>query len=188
MSESRPSQRGARSSDSTVARVDVSKMPRVLQRITARALHYPGRMALAIGCSLGAAVASLTLPRLFGQGVDQAGALLKAGAAHAGEAQGALVATALLVITATVIRGVLTMMTGYQAEYVSQRVGYDLSLEYFQQLQRLSFVSSPTPTWSTGSKSRRKSYSTFGSRWPPASSTTTVVCGPCVARSRASTP
>ncbi|MBA4013636.1 MAG: multidrug ABC transporter [Phenylobacterium sp.] len=96
-------------------------------------------MALAIGCSLGAAVASLTLPRLFGQGVDQAGALLKAGAAHAGEAQGALVATALLVIAATVIRGVLTMMTGYQSEYVSQRVGYDLRLEYFQQLQRLSF-------------------------------------------------
>lgn len=37
------------------------------------------------------------------------------------------------------IRGVLTMMTGYQAEYVSQRVGYDLRLQYFQQLQRLSF-------------------------------------------------
>lgn len=139
MSESRPSQRGARSSDSAAARVDVSKMPRVLQRITARALHYPGRMALAIGCSLGAAAASLTLPRLFGQGVDQAGALLKAGAAHVGEAQGALWGTALLVIAATVIRGVLTMMTGYQAEYVSQRVGYDLRLEYFQQLQRLSF-------------------------------------------------
>ena len=139
MSESRPSQRGARSFDSTAARVDVSKMPRVLQRITARALRYPGRMALAIGCSLGAAAASLTLPRLFGQGVDQAGALLKAGAAHAGEAQGALWGTALLVIAATVIRGVLTMMTGYQAEYVSQRVGYDLRLQYFQQLQRLSF-------------------------------------------------
>ncbi|MBP7701583.1 MAG: ABC transporter ATP-binding protein [Phenylobacterium sp.] len=139
MSESRPSPRGARSSDSTAARVDVSKMPRVLQRITARALNYPGRMALAIGCSLGAAAASLTLPRLFGQGVDQAGALLKAGAAHAGEAQGALWTTALLVIAATVIRGVLTMMTGYQGEYVSQRVGYDLRLQYFQQLQRLSF-------------------------------------------------
>ncbi|MCX7586186.1 ABC transporter ATP-binding protein [Phenylobacterium sp. 58.2.17] len=139
MSEPRPSPRGARSFDSTAARVDVSKMPRVLQRITARALRYPGRMALAIGCSLGAAVASLTLPRLFGQGVDQAGALLNAGAAHAGEAQGALWGTALLVIAATVIRGVLTMMTGYQAEYVSQRVGYDLRLQYFQQLQRLSF-------------------------------------------------
>ncbi|MGH6998679.1 MAG: ABC transporter ATP-binding protein [Phenylobacterium sp.] len=119
--------------------MDVSKMPRVLQRITARALNYPGRMALAIGCSLGAAIASLTLPRLFGQGVDQAEALLKASAAQASEAQGALMTTALLVIAATMIRGVLTMMTGYQAEYVSQRVGYDLRLQFFQQLQRLSF-------------------------------------------------
>jgi ATP-binding cassette subfamily B multidrug efflux pump len=139
MSESHPSQRGARSSDSTAARVDVSKMPRVLQRITALSLRYPGRMAIAVACSLGAAVASLTLPKLFGQGVDQAGALLTSGAAHAAEAQAALWTTALLVIAATVIRGVLTMMTGYQSEYVSQRVGYDLRLKYFQQLQRLSF-------------------------------------------------
>ncbi|WP_200937208.1 MULTISPECIES: ABC transporter ATP-binding protein [unclassified Phenylobacterium] len=111
----------------------------MLQRITALSLRYPGRMAIAVACSLGAAVASLTLPKLFGQGVDQAGALLTTGAAHAAEAQAALWTTALLVIAATVIRGVLTMMTGYQSEYVSQRVGYDLRLKYFQQLQRLSF-------------------------------------------------
>ncbi|KQW71151.1 multidrug ABC transporter [Phenylobacterium sp. Root77] len=110
-----------------------------MQRITALSLRYPGRMAIAVACSLGAAVASLTLPKLFGQGVDQAGALLTTGAAHAAEAQAALWTTALLVIAATVIRGVLTMMTGYQSEYVSQRVGYDLRLKYFQQLQRLSF-------------------------------------------------
>lgn len=139
MSEQHPSQRGARTPDSTAPRVDVSEMPRVLQRITALSLRYPGRMALAIACSLGAAVASLTLPRLLGSAVDHAQALLKDGTAHAAEAQAALWTTALLVIAATVIRGVLTMMTGYQSEYVSQRVGYDLRLRYFQQLQRLSF-------------------------------------------------
>lgn len=139
MSEQHPSQRGARTPDSTAPRVDVSEMPRVLQRITALSLRYPGRMALAVACSLGAAVASLTLPRLFGAAVDHAQALLRDGSAHAAEAQAALWTTALLVIAATVIRGVLTMMTGYQSEYVSQRVGYDLRLRYFQQLQRLSF-------------------------------------------------
>lgn len=139
MSEQPPSQRGARTPDSTAPRVDVSEMPRVLQRITALSLRYPGRMALAIACSLGAAVASLTLPRLLGSAVDHAQALLKDGSAHAAEAQAALWTTALLVIAATVIRGVLTMMTGYQSEYVSQRVGYDLRLRYFQQLQQLSF-------------------------------------------------
>ncbi len=127
MSESHPSPRGARPSDSASIKVDVSEMPRVLQRITALSLRYPGRMAIAIGCSLGAAVASLTLPRLFGSAVDQAQVLLKAGAAHAGEAQSALWMTALLVIAATVVRGVLTMMSGYMGEYVSQRVGYDLA-------------------------------------------------------------
>lgn len=139
MSEQHPSQRGARTPDSSAPRVDVSEMPRVLQRITALSLRYPGRMALAIACSLGAAVASLTLPRLFGSGVDHAQALLKGGVAHAAEAQGALWTTALLVIVASSVRGVLTMITGYQSEYVSQRVGYDLRLQYFQQLQRLSF-------------------------------------------------
>ncbi|MDP3855119.1 ABC transporter ATP-binding protein [Phenylobacterium sp.] len=114
-------------------------MPRVLQRITLLALKYPGRVSLAIVCSLGSAVASLTLPRLFGNAVDQAQVLLTAGAAHAGDAQAALWGTALLVIAATVVRGLMTMAAGYHGEYVSQQVGYDLRLRFFQQLQRLSF-------------------------------------------------
>jgi ATP-binding cassette subfamily B protein len=119
--------------------VDVSEMPRVLTRITALALQYPGRLALAIGCSLGAAVASLTLPKLFGQAVDQAQQLLQGGVGQADEARAALWLTALLVIIATLVRGLLTMAGGFQGEYVSQRVGYDLRLKFFQQLQRLSF-------------------------------------------------
>ncbi|WP_332766052.1 ABC transporter ATP-binding protein [Phenylobacterium sp.] len=114
-------------------------MPRVLQRITALALKYPGRVSLAIICSLGSAVASLALPRLFGNAVDQAQVLLTAGAGHAGEAQAALWGTALLVIAATIVRGLMTMAAGYHGEYVSQQVGYDLRLRFFQQLQRLSF-------------------------------------------------
>ncbi|MDP3747755.1 MAG: ABC transporter ATP-binding protein [Phenylobacterium sp.] len=114
-------------------------MPRVLQRITALALKYPGRVSLAIICSLGSAVASLALPRLFGNAVDQAQVLLTAGAGHAAEAQAALWGTALLVIAATIVRGLMTMAAGYHGEYVSQQVGYDLRLRFFQQLQRLSF-------------------------------------------------
>ena len=47
--------------------VDVKAMPRVLRRIIALALRHPKLVALAIGCSLFAALASLALPRLFGQ-------------------------------------------------------------------------------------------------------------------------
>lgn len=137
MSDSRPIRRGEGTGD--FGSVDVSEMPRVLRRITALALHYPARLSLAVACALGGAVASLTLPRLFGHAVDQAQKLLQGGAAQAEAARGALWTTALLVIAATLIRGVLTMAAGFQGEYVSQRVGYDLRLKFFQQLQRLSF-------------------------------------------------
>ena len=119
--------------------VDVKAMPGVLKRIIRLALRYPGRVALAIGCSLGSAIASLTLPKLFGHAVDQATRLLTQGAGLADEARDALLVTAGLVILASSIRGLLTGFGGYIAEVVSQKVGYDLRIAFFQQLQRLSF-------------------------------------------------
>jgi ATP-binding cassette subfamily B protein len=137
MSDSPPTGRGAALSD--VQTVDVSAMPRVLARIARLALRYPFRVALTILTSLCGAVASLTLPRLFGRAVDQAHRLLAGGPAHAIEARHALWVSALLVIAATMARGFLTAAAGYQGECVSQRVGYDLRLQLFQQIQRLSF-------------------------------------------------
>jgi ATP-binding cassette subfamily B multidrug efflux pump len=143
MGDSHPSGRGAASSDSAEfsaeARVDAKAMPRVLQRIVTLALNYPGLVALAIGCSLGSALASLALPRLFGRAVDQAHHLLIGAAAHAELARHALWLSAGLIIVATIVRGVMTMLSGYLGELVSQKVGYDLRLQFFQQLQRLSF-------------------------------------------------
>jgi ATP-binding cassette subfamily B protein len=128
-------------------------MPRVLRRIVFQAMaEEPGRVAVAIACSLGAAVAALTLPKLFGHAVDQAQILLvgvqKATAAHApaaeiarmgSDAQHALWISAILVIVASSVRGLLTGYGGYEGEYVSQKVAYSLRLQFFQQLQRLSF-------------------------------------------------
>ncbi|HEY9217724.1 MAG TPA: ABC transporter ATP-binding protein [Phenylobacterium sp.] len=141
MSDSTPSGRGGAAADSapSFGQVDVKAMPGVLKRIIALAMHYPGRVALAVGCSLGAAVASLTLPKLFGHAVDQSTKLLAAGATHADEARNALLITAGLVILASTVRGFLTGFAGFIAETVSQRVGYDMRLAFFQQLQRLSF-------------------------------------------------
>ena len=136
MSVSRPPLRGA-AEDS--ASIDMSAAPRVLRRIIGLALRYRGLTALAIGCSVGAALFSLTLPKLFGHAVDQAHQLLTGGAADADAAQGALLTTALLVIGAASLRGLLTGYGGYVAEQVSQKVAYDLRLAFFQQLQRLSF-------------------------------------------------
>ena len=124
---------------STESKVDAKAMPRVLQRIVGRALRYPGLLAFAILCTLGSSLASLALPRLFGRAVDQAHHLLLNAGAAPDAARKALWISAGLIIAATMIRGLLTMLSGYFGEYVSQKVGYDLRLEFFQQLQKLPF-------------------------------------------------
>jgi ATP-binding cassette subfamily B protein len=117
--------------------VDVSAMPRVLRRIVADALaRAPGRVAVAMGASLCAAVASLSLPGLLGQAVNTARTL---GGAVGGEARHALLVTAGLVVLATAARGLFTGLANYQAEWVSQKVAYRYRLDFFAQLQRLSF-------------------------------------------------
>ena len=137
MSDSPPGRRGAALSD--VQTVDVSAMPAVLARIAGLALRYPGRVALTVVTSVLAAAASVAIPRLFGRSVDEAQHLLAGGAAQAQAARHALLVSAVLVIAATLLRGLLTAAAGYLGEYLSQRVAYDLRLAYFQQLQRLSF-------------------------------------------------
>ena len=143
MSDSHPSGGGAAAAGpaefSDKAKVDVSAMPRVLQRIVILAFRYPGLMALAMLTSLGSAVASLALPKLLGGAVDQAHHLLVGSHVDADLARHALLLSGGLVIAATVVRGLMTMLSGYLGEYVSQKVGYDLRLQFFQQLQRLSF-------------------------------------------------
>jgi len=114
--------------------VDVSAMPRVLRRIVADALaRAPGRVALAVSASLCAAVASLSLPRLLGRAVNAAQRLA---ADHRAEA---LLPIALLVVFATAARGLFTGLANYEAEWVSQKVAYQYRLDFFAQLQRLSF-------------------------------------------------
>ncbi|MDB5434029.1 MAG: ABC-type multidrug transport system, ATPase and permease component [Phenylobacterium sp.] len=137
MSDSPPTGRGAASSDAPT--VDVAAMPSVLARIARLSFRYPGRLTLTVFLTIGAAAASLTLPRLFGRSVDQATHLLSGGGALADAARHALLISAGLVILATVMRGFLTMAAGYQGEYLSQQVALDLRLQFFQQLQRLSF-------------------------------------------------
>ncbi|HEX3918540.1 MAG TPA: ABC transporter ATP-binding protein [Caulobacteraceae bacterium] len=131
--------------------VDVKAMPHILRRIVLLALRTdPWQVALAMLCSLCAAVAGLVVPRLFGQAVNQVTALHSV-AQHAARlaatqqslvksnALHALVISAALVMAASLVQGLLTGFGGYQGESVSQKVAYRLRLLYFQHLQRLSF-------------------------------------------------
>ncbi len=130
---------GVNFTNSDYGKVDLTQAPGILQRIVRLGLKYPGRITIAVTCSLCAAVASLTLPQLFGQAVNQVYALLQAGVAQQGAARQALIYTALLVIGISSARGFLMMGAGYQGEWVSQRVAYDLRNTFFRKLQRLSF-------------------------------------------------
>ncbi|WP_084197134.1 ABC transporter ATP-binding protein [Solimonas soli] len=120
-------------------RIDLRAMPRVLGRLLRLSLRYRWLCALAVASTFGAAIFSLVTPRLLGHAVDQAHTLLAGGAAHADAARHALWWTALLVIGANTIRGLLTGTQGFLGEYIAQRVGYDLRLAFFEKLQRLSF-------------------------------------------------
>jgi ATP-binding cassette subfamily B protein len=135
------------------AQIDLGAMPHILRRIVTMALKArPIQAVLAIFCALGAAVASLLVPRIFGHAVDQVTHLLGVfshlKAVHAPAAQvAALTASAEkalwisggVVIGVTLIQGVLTGLSQFQAEWVSQKVAYQLRLDFFRQLQRLSF-------------------------------------------------
>lgn len=136
----------------TRPQIDVKAMPHILRRIVLMAFRMePLQVALAILSALGAAVASLAVPRLFGRAVDQVSGLLnaleRARDAHqaaklallTAQAEHALWISAALVVGVSVIQGLLTGLSGYQAEWVSQKVAYQLRLDYFRQLQRLSF-------------------------------------------------
>ena len=114
-------------------------MPRVLPRIVGDAARTaPVRVVLAMGAALGAALASLTLPGLFGHAVNTAQRLIGNHAdAHA--ARHALLITALLALAAAATRGTLTAVANYEAEWVSQRVAYRYRLAFFEKLQRLHF-------------------------------------------------
>ncbi|HEX4180879.1 MAG TPA: ABC transporter ATP-binding protein [Caulobacteraceae bacterium] len=119
--------------------ISVRAMPAVLRRIAGLALAHWGRLLLAAACALGGRVFDLLQPLLLGMAVNQVAAIMTLGPAHVAEAQAMLWKLALMIIGVMSASGVLAMISGYEGEYVSQKVGYKLRLDFFAQLQRLSF-------------------------------------------------
>ena len=123
-------------------RIDVSKVDTsVLLRITAMAFRHRWRMALAVTATILGGFFQLLVPQYLGRAVDQAQGLLRDATESAvlrADAEAALMTSALLLLTAAVLRGVFTMIHNYQGEAVGQFIGYQLRLDYYRQLQRLS--------------------------------------------------
>ncbi len=116
--------------------IDVSAMPTILRRVFGFAWAYKGRLMLATLATLGSSAMSLWLPRLLGQSVDQVHAMLGQGGTIA---WAPIEISAALIFVATLLRGLLRMVAGYQGETISQNVGHDLRMAFFEKLQRLGF-------------------------------------------------
>lgn len=109
-----------------------------LVRITVMAFRHPWQSGFAIGATLVASTFQLMIPRLLGQAVDHTQVAMEGG--HAGQiAQDALLTTALLLLGASVLRGLFTMVQNYYSESVGHHMGYELRLACYEKIQRLSF-------------------------------------------------
>ena len=127
------------SNDATY-QIEVAKLdPRVLRRITIMAFHHKWRMALAIAATICAGFFQLFVPQYLGQAVDQAHGLLLNAGQNRDVAEAALMTTALLLLGAASLRGFFTMLQNYLGESVGQLIGYQLRLDFYQKLQKLSF-------------------------------------------------
>ena len=115
--------------DAPFGRLNLAAFPRVLPRLARMAWRYPWRCTAAAACAGAAAALNVVTPKLLGDAVDLASQRLAAGTA--------LWQAALALVTACVVRGLVTGGMGYLGESVSQRVGFDLRRAYFGHLQRL---------------------------------------------------
>lgn len=102
------------------------------------AFRHPWQSGFAIGATLVASTFQLMIPRLLGQAVDHTQMAMSGGAAGQA-AQDALLITALLLLGASVLRGLFTMVQNYYSEAVGHHIGYELRLACYEKIQRLSF-------------------------------------------------
>ena len=109
----------------------------ILRRVLAMALRYRRSMAIALATTVIAAAFQLLIPQYLGKAVDSAQGLLAGG--DKALARAALWQTAGLLLGVSVLRGLFTMWHNYQGEAVGQRIAFDLRMQYYAQLQRLSF-------------------------------------------------
>ncbi len=123
-----------------------------LRRLFLYTWRYRKLAFLAYGALLGTTLLSLLIPRLIGDVVDQAlgdqqEQAVQGGVAAAGtetlfslEPIEILFLFAGFILGATLIKGIFTFSQVFLAEYLSQRVCFDLRNRIFNQYQRLSFA------------------------------------------------
>lgn len=112
---------------------------RILWRIVRIVLRNRLRVAIAIVATLAAAAFQLLIPQLLGDAVDSALGLLGAASAGPEAAREALFSAALLLLSASVLRGLFTLVHNYTGESIGHHLAYDLRIAFYDKLQQLSF-------------------------------------------------
>lgn len=111
----------------------------ILWRIVRLAARFPVTLAVATVAALGAAVFQLAIPRLLGDAVDNALGLLGQETVAPDVARNALYSAALLLLGASILRGLFTLVHNYTGEAIGHKLAYDLRLAFYDKLQQLSF-------------------------------------------------
>jgi ATP-binding cassette, subfamily B, multidrug efflux pump len=111
----------------------------ILWRVTRLVLRHRLRLALAVGATIAAAVFQLMIPRFLGQSVDSALGLLGNDTIAEEASRAALFDAAMLLLAASVLRGIFTLAHNYGGEAIGHLVAFDLRLAFYSKLQSLSF-------------------------------------------------
>jgi ATP-binding cassette, subfamily B, multidrug efflux pump len=116
------------------AAVDAQKGKSAITRITGMCFRYPWRAGLSFAATVAAVVMQLAIPVMLGDAVDRTQAM-----ADDDPDVGALVVIALMLLAASVLRGVFTLVQNYSAESVGHALAQDLRNAIYDKVQRLQF-------------------------------------------------
>lgn len=111
----------------------------VLWRIFRLAARRRIRLALAVSAVLAAAMFQLLIPQYLGDAVDGAVGLLGSATVSAEEAREALYHTFLMLLGASTLRGLFTLVHNYCGETLGHHLAYRLRLDFYDKLQHLNF-------------------------------------------------
>ena len=110
-----------------------------LLRIVKMAMRHRVRMTMAVLATFAAALFQLFIPRYVGAAVDNAHGLIGATTLQVDTANAALWVAALMIVGLSVFRGLFSMLQNYLGEAIGHFIGYELRLEFYEKIQRLSF-------------------------------------------------
>lgn len=104
---------------------------RTVLRLMNFAKKYWVMLVLSFLCLTVSTVAGLVVPRMLGQGIDT---VLSSGQ------RSAIIVAAVIIVVASVLRGLSNYGNRYLNEVVSQRVAYDIRDAFYDHLQKLNFA------------------------------------------------